>query len=306
MPKPRRQVVQVLMGSILLGGCEDPTPPDAFARVPLQVRAFDPIVSGISDFVGGELVEVRPLAPVGTNRGTWNPTPSELATLLDKDLILIGGREPWTDTAALPSNRTIAFDERLDSNLIETDTVVTHSHGPDGAHSHRGTAPNPWLDPDLAAAMSNGIRDAYVQLAPIHQDTFNANDSLWRRRLAEAAATIEIAVNTQPTRPILFATDGYQYLQRRYGINGRHLDWTDFETLDAEALVELRGALTTHPAEHLICPEAPSDEIVEALRADGVECVVFPLPGSTSPPVDLITVLEAGGAALNRVYGVED
>lgn len=306
MPKPPRQIVHVLLGIMLLGGCEDPTPPDAFARVPLQVRAFDPIVSGISERVGGDLVEVRPMAPIDTNRGTWNPTASELAGLLEEDLLLIGGRESWTDTAALPSNRTIAIEERLDSNLIETDTVVTHSHGPDGEHSHRGTAPNPWLDPDLAAAMASDIRDAYVRLAPIHQDAFNANESLWRRRLAEATAPIEIAVNTQPTKPVLFATDGYQYLQRRYGMNGRHLDWSDFETLDADAVAELRRALTTHPAAHLICPVTPSDAIVEALRADGVECVVFPLPGSSSPPVDLIAVLDAGGMALSRVYGAGD
>ena len=154
--------------------------------------------------------------------------------------------------------------------------------------------------------MASDIRDAYVRLAPIHQDAFNANESLWRRRLAEATAPIEIAVNTQPTKPVLFATDGYQYLQRRYGMNGRHLDWSDFETLDADAVAELRRALTTHPAAHLICPVTPSDAIVEALRADGVECVVFPLPGSSSPPVDLIAVLDAGGMALSRVYDAGD
>ena len=300
-----RLLCHLTLGCLLTVGCEEASPPTANVRIPLQVRSFDPVVTAMATAVGGEYVEVNPMVPQGESRSDWRPDPEELASFLKDDLLLIGGRESWTDTAALPSNRTLAIDDRLDTELIETDSVVTHSHGPDGDHSHRGIAHNPWLDPDLAVLMSTAIRDAYVRLAPVHQDEFRSNEALWRRRLIEASTGIELAVNANPTRPVLFASDGYQYLQRRYGMNGRYLEWSDVEMIDEARLAELESALSTHPAAHLVWPSPPSTSIVEALKAEGIQSVVFPLPGPTDTSVDLIEMIKSGTTGLRSVYDAD-
>lgn len=305
MSVPSRLLCHLTLGCLLTVGCGESPPPPSNVRTPLQIRSFDPVVASITGAVGGEFVQVGPMVPEGVDRADWRPTASELASFLEDDLLLIGGRESWTDTAALPSNRTLALDERLDTELIETDAVVTHSHGPDGDHSHRGIAPNPWLDPDLAVLMATSIRDACVRLAPVHQEEFRSNEALWRRRLIEASTGIELAVNANPTRPVLFASDGYQYLQRRYGMNGRYLEWSDVETIDEARLAELESARSTHPAVHLVWPSPPAASIVEALEARGIESVVFPLPGPTDTSVDLIEMIKSGTTGLRSVYDAD-
>ncbi len=305
MPNRTVSSWSLLLACVSLAACGDPTPNPSTSRVPLDVRVYDPVVGGIASAVGETLTEVGPMVPPDESADRWRPDSEQLASFLDADVLLVGGREPWTDTAALPNNRTLALDERLSPRLIEIDTTVTHAHGPDGEHSHREVAPNAWLDPELATAMSEAIRDMFIRIAPAHQDAFRSNEAGWRRLLMEAAAGVEQAVNAAPTRPVLFATDDYRYLQRRYGINGRHLDWVDVESAGAERLSELNATLATHPAAWLVWPSPPPADVAETLRENGVESVVFPLPGHGDSTTNLVEIMRTGASALARVYGLD-
>ena len=50
-----------------------------------------------------------------------------------------------------------------------------HAHGPEGSHSHAGTASTTWLDPEIAVAQATTIHDALVRILPAHQEEFGSN-----------------------------------------------------------------------------------------------------------------------------------
>ena len=58
---------------------------------------------------------------------------------------------------------------------VKNGEVVTHSHGPQGMHSHGLIDFNTWMDPQQAALQAQAIHDELVRLVPDAAKEFDAN-----------------------------------------------------------------------------------------------------------------------------------
>ena len=304
---PIRTFVLLLFATALcLPGCGG-NGEDAGARDPDQPRTIAASNHPLAFFaarIGGDRVDVRWLVPDGVDPATWSPNGDDLAAMQSADLILLNGAtyEPWRSTASLPRERVVDTTAAIRNVLIETEEGPVHAHGPDGEHTHRGTASTTWLDPELAIAQSAAVEKALAERMPAHQDLFRSNRGVLIRELQERAAAIEQAVNTEPDRPVIFSRPVYQYLARRFRMNGETLDWDGLTPPDADALALLDETLERHPAAWMIWPEAPAEPIVEALEERGVTCVVVPIAGGPPADGDLLTAMDESAIALRRVY----
>lgn len=304
--RSRSTLVMLVAASIGLAGCGG-NDDEIDARDPAEPRSIAVSNHPLAFFatrIGGDRVDVRWLVPDGVDPATWSPNGDDLAAMQSADLILLNGAtyEPWRATASLPRDRVVDTTAAIRSVLIETEEGPVHAHGPEGEHTHRGTASTTWIDPKLAIAQSAAVEKALSALMPAHQDQFRSNRGVLIRELEERAAPIEQAVNTDPDRPVIFSRPVYQYLARRFRMNGETLDWTGSTSPSDQDLAELEELLEGHPAAWMIWPEAPPEATVSLLRERGIECVVVPIAGA--PPVDgdLLTAMDETAAALRRVY----
>ena len=87
---------------------------------------------------------------------------------------------------------------------------------------------------------------------------------------------------------LLFSHPVYQYLIRRYDLNGRSLHWEPHVEPDLD---ELARALKDHPARWMIWEAEPLPETVEALNDVGIASIVF-APCGRAPEGDLISEME--------------
>ena len=296
----------ILLFALAVAGCGDVTS-QVDVRGPDStkiVAASNHPLAFFAERIGGDRLEVRWLVPDGVDPAAWSPTGDDLAAMQSADLILLNGAtyETWRSTASLPREKVVDTTAEVRKLLIETEEGPVHAHGPEGAHSHRGIASTTWLDPEIAIAQSAAVERALAERMPAHQDLFRSNRGVLIREIQERAAAIEQAVNTDPDRPVIFSRPVYQYLARRFRMNGETLELDGGAPPDAEAIAELDEMRAEHPAAWMIWPEAPTEEVVAALRERGVECVVVPIAGS--PPVDgdLLTAMDATAASLRRVY----
>ncbi len=257
--------------------------------------------------IGGDRVDVRWLVPDGVDPATWSPNGDDLAAIQSADLILLNGAtyEPWRSTASLPRDRVVDTTATFRNVLIETEEGPVHAHGPEGEHTHRGTASTTWLDPELAIKQSAAIEKALATLLPAHQDRFRSNRGVLIRDLQERAAAIEQAVNADPDRPVIFSRPVYQYLARRFRMNGETLDWIESTPPSEDDLAALDELLEDHPAAWMIWPEPPAEATVSLLRDRGIECVVVPIAGAPPADGDLLTAMDESAAALRRVYDLK-
>ena len=102
-------------------------------------------------------------------------------------------------------------------------------------------------------------------------------------------------------RPVLFSHPVYQYLERRYALNGYSVHW-EADAIPEEVLWDqLQAVLQQHPAKIMIWEADPLPETRRRLADLGIECVVFQ-PGVNRPLAgDWLDLVRQGIAALEGV-----
>ena len=185
--------------------CETETGPDLAAtnRIPTVVPTNYPLMFFI-ERIAGDLVAIEWIVPEGVDPGNWQPTADDVAGMNSADLVVLNGAgyEPWLDTVSLSPGAIVDTSAGFKDRLIKVKSRV-HSHGPDGSHSHTGTATHTWLDPDLAIMQADAIREALSKLLPSEQDAFQANFGALRRELLIRSAGMEQAVKATPMLRVL-------------------------------------------------------------------------------------------------------
>ncbi len=256
--------------------------------------------------IGGDHVSIDWRIPPDVDPAFWSPTADDIAAMQEADVILLNGAtyEKWLPTASLPAARTVDTCAMVTDRLIETDGPV-HAHGPDGEHSHAGVAFTIWLDPELAIAQATAVRDALVKAAPQHQQDFDARYGLLVREIQERFAGVEQAINTAPDTPVIFSHPVYQYLARRFGMNGRAVHWEPDAAPDANQIAELDLLLAEEPSVWFIWESEPIPESVAMLKARGIRSVVFEPCGNRPETGDFLDAVDRGVEALRTVYGAD-
>ncbi len=250
--------------------------------------------------LAGDAANVQ-FADVDGDPAFWQPTADVVAEMQQADLIVLNGAgyEPWLGQVTLPADRLLDTSAGFRDQWIESGGP-THSHGADGEHAHSGFAFTTWLDLEQAKAQATAIRDRLATLLPDADQEIEGNWTTlatkldaWDKRLTELGARFG-------DTPVLFSHPVYQYMERRYGFNGRSLHWEpDSAPPDAE-WAALPALLTEHPATLMIWEDEPLAETVEGLKALGVESVVFSPMGNRPATGDFESGMEGN---LNSIEG---
>ena len=106
--------------------------------------------------IAGERAEVVFPAPGDVDPAFWQPSAEDIASYQRADLILLNGAgyAKWIQRVALPRRKLVDTSATFRDRYIQVDGAATHSHGPNGDHSHAGTAFTTWLDLELAHAQA--------------------------------------------------------------------------------------------------------------------------------------------------------
>ena len=148
------------------------------------------------------------------------------------------------------------------------DDVVTHTHGPGGAHTHGELASITWLDPTLAIEQARAIEAAFSQKWPDSSIRFKEGLTALEADLTELDARLE-AVTQQIDEPLVTSHPVYQYLKSRYELDVRSVEFEPDMLPDERALAGLREILSEHKAKWMIWEGDPLPESVELLKNHG-------------------------------------
>jgi ABC-type Zn uptake system ZnuABC Zn-binding protein ZnuA len=134
----RRAAIGVFASALLLV----PLTPSTTAQddEPINVVTSFSVLADIVENVGGDHVAVTSLVPVGGGAHTFDPSPDQIATLADADLVVkVGGDfEPWLDDLVESSGSSATVFEAFPDHHIDDDH--TDEHGDDHADEHANGA----------------------------------------------------------------------------------------------------------------------------------------------------------------------
>jgi len=298
----------VIALTFLLAGCGDndssKAAPIAEETTPqLVIYTVNYPLAYFAERIGGDLVEVVFPAPVDEDPAFWSPDADTVAAYQGADLILLNGAgyAKWVDRATLPSSRLVNTGAAFADRLIEMESVTTHSHGPEGEHEHGGWAFTTWLDPILAIQQAQAVAAAITALRPEHKQAIQARTKELESALLDLDGRLSTATEIVGDEPLVFSHPVYQYLIRRYELNGIEVHWEPDETPDGHAWDHLEQELESHPAEWMLWEGEPFQSTVADLEDIGIGSLLFDPCGNAPETGDYLTVMEANVGALETV-----
>ncbi|MEX2381482.1 MAG: metal ABC transporter substrate-binding protein [Opitutales bacterium] len=293
--------------ALFFAACREPAVQDAASPPPtgpLSVYVVNYPLQYFAERIGGDHVQVHFPAPVDVDPAEWNPDDETILQYQQADLILLNGARyaAWIGQVTLPVAAMVNTAQHIRDRLIEVPDAITHSHGPEGAHSHAGAAFTTWLDLLLAIEHARAIKDALSERLPAHSGAFEENFQALAVDYEALDREIDEIVSQNPDQPLLASHPVYQYLEARYSLHLESLHWEPDEMPSPSEWEALKETLEAHPAQWILWEDEPLAEIVSRLEDLGVNSIVYN-PGSQPPETgDLLTVMHQNAANLDTAF----
>ena len=177
-----------------------------------------PITSIIANIAGGTSTSIIGIVPEGTNSHTFEPKPSDAASLESADVIFINGlvlEEPTKDLAIANLKESANICELGTETLPESEYIYDFSFPKEGGK------PNPhlWTNPPMAKQYAQVARDLLVRRDPTNAAIYEKNFVAFAVKTDALDNAIKIATATIPEnqRKLLTYHDAYAYFAKNYG-----------------------------------------------------------------------------------------
>lgn len=177
-----------------------------------------PITSIVANIAGGTSAMITGIVPEGTNSHTFEPKPSDAATLESADIVFINGlvlEEPTKDLALA--------NIRSGTNICElgTEILPESEYLYDFSFPKEGGKPNPhlWTNPPMAKKYAQVVRDVLVRRDPSNAAVYEKNFAAFVVKIdaLDKALRESVATIAEGQRKLLTYHDAYAYFALEYG-----------------------------------------------------------------------------------------
>ncbi len=299
------EIAFVVLACMLTPGCtkKSAAKKSVKSQTPVVVTTNAPVNYFATQLGGDDFKFLFPIGP-GIDPAYWQPTAEEIEAVQQADLILANGAtyEKWMRNASLPESKIVDTSAAFKKHWIETTDGVIHSHGPDGAHTHVGTAFTTWIDFSQALQQAIAVKESLIKLAPDAAETINANFKKLESDLKSLDERMASAAKSIGDQPLVVSHPVYHYWTRRYQLNTQSVHFEPDEEPSAVELEKLRKLLINHPAKFIIWESEPLIDIVKLMEGMGLRSVVFAPGGNRSDNLDWHRQMQINIANLKVIF----
>lgn len=185
----------------------------------VQAIATFSIIHDIVADIGGDLVDVHSMVPIGTDPHEYDPLPEDIKKASDADALfynglnLEGGEHGWffklADNVGADENKVFELMEGVEPLYLTSE---------DG--SEKEVNPHAFLDPTVVIVMTENARDALIQVDPENEETYTKNADQLLEKLHALDKEYEEKINDIPkeNRVLVTSERAYQYMANHYGL----------------------------------------------------------------------------------------
>ena len=263
-------VVMLVVSMLLLTACGGGGTPTA-STGKLRVLATTSIVGDVVSQVGGDLIALTVLMPVGTDPHDFQPRPQDAAFLVDAQVIFSNGAgleaflQPMLDSTGTAGK------------LVEVSAGITLLPLP-GSNSTTGD-PHTWMDPNNVITWTQNIAAALSTADPAHAADYQANAKTYDTSLHDLDAWIRSDVAQIPPQNRLLVTDHavLGYFAAQYGFTQVGTITGSFSSdaaPSAQELAALEDTIRRTGVRAVFVSEAVNQTIADQVAADtGIRAV---------------------------------
>jgi len=220
----------ILLIVVTMAGCRPAAEPGAATpAAPHRCQVYTtsyPLFYVAQRLVGGQ-GEVQFPAPADEDPAFWGPSAEIVRRYQQADLILANGAEfeKWVDTSSLPYNAFVDTAAGFKSQWLKFPEVITHSHGPQGPHSHGDIDFNTWLDPVLFGRQVDAVQETLRERGIVPAEDLQQRSRQLHQDLAGLDQQLRDLSRQLSTQPLLASHPVYAYLAHEYHWNLESVHW---------------------------------------------------------------------------------
>ena len=270
------------------GGGSSGPPPASPEPGALRVVATTTVLADLVSQVGGTRVSVESLVPKGGEVHTFDPSPSDVVTIAEAELVVLNGLglDDWLARLVTDAGSTAPIVE-LGEGLDGVDYLESGAHdeeGPaagGGEHADEAVNPHLWLDVAHARRYAARLADALAAADPDHAGAYRTGLDGYDARLSALDEEIRSAIASIPpaNRRIVSFHEAFGYFAAAYGL-------------------EIVGVIVDAPGQDPSAGEIAA--LVEAIRSSGAKAVFT--EAQFSPDLAETVAAEAGVAVVRDIY----
>jgi manganese/iron transport system substrate-binding protein len=257
--------------------------PAASARP--KVVATTTLVGDVVRQVGGDAIDLTVLLPVGADPHGFDPTPRDVSTVADADVVFVNGLglEQFLDRMlrnAGDSAQIVAVSDGVPR--IE----ARHEHE---GEEHEGVDPHAWTDPNNAMIWTANIASALSRIDPANAAAYQANAAQYTEQLQALDAWIREQVALVPAADRQLVTDHtlFSYFAQRYGFEQVGTIVPGYSTMaepSAEELAVLEDAIRTLGVKAVLVGKTVNPGLAQRVTDDTGTRLIPIYTGSLSEP----------------------
>jgi manganese/iron transport system substrate-binding protein len=251
----------------------------------LQIVATTSIVADVVANVGGDLIDLTALMPIGADPHSFEPTPQDVAALNDAHGVFINGAglekslEPLLESAEA-ADKVIPMSHGIE--LLEFEG----EHEGEGEH-HHGADPHTWTDPNLVMVWTYTIEQALSALDPANAGRYEANAKAYETELKKLDTWVREQVSLIPEAERRIITDHniFGYFAERYGFTQVGTIAPGYSTLaepSAKELADLESTIRELGVRAVFVGKTVNPSLAETVAQDTGTQLVFLYTGSLS------------------------
>lgn len=192
----------------------------------LRVSSFSTILSEIATEVGGDRVDVTAHVKPGVDPHEFQPTPADLKTVGDAQVILLSAKhmESYVGKLKEATGTKAALVEVGDgfpSLKLKGGHDHGHEHGKGHKHDHDEEVEDPhwWHSVANMQRATKIVRDAFIKAAPADKAAFTTNAAKYVARLDALQKWVKAKVAELPRdkRKLVTSHDAFQYFAKENG-----------------------------------------------------------------------------------------
>ncbi len=290
----KKNISLFLLTSILLVSCNTNSVPVTNSGK-LKVVATTTIVADVVSQVGGDLVDVQTLLPIGTDPHSFDPTPQDIAKVADADIVFANG-------AGLE-----AFIQHLLSSADAEGKIVEVSEGivllappeAEGKEQAQNAGdPHTWTDPNNVMLWVQNIESALSSADPSNAEIYASNAAAYDAQLKELDVWIREQIDQIPAENRKIVTDHrlLGYYVEEYGLEQVGAIVPGYSSLSepsAQELAEIEDAIRALDVKAIFVGNTVNPSLGERIAEDtGTQLISFYTGSLSASDGDAATYLD--------------
>jgi ABC-type Zn uptake system ZnuABC Zn-binding protein ZnuA len=167
--------------------------------------------SDMAKNIGGELIEVQTIVPIGADPHLHEPTPKDVIKVSKADLILLNALtfEGWIGELIMNSGTKAVID------------TITKGINPIRSEKYSNSAdPHAWMEVGNGRKYAQNILNALIQVDPENKAQYSSNYQVYDKALIELDEFIKTEIQKIPEEHRILVTshDAFAYYGKKYGL----------------------------------------------------------------------------------------